>query len=66
MVQENEEIYYINGGFPPLKYCKKKTQNKERLFVTNIVDIKNILTKQTQTKLIDIDDNNNDEILEAV
>ena len=30
---------YINGGFPPLKYCENKIEKntkKERLFVPNI------------------------------
>ena len=50
----SEKIYEINGGFPPIKYCKKTKENKNRSFASTI-NIKKILYTPTNNKLINVD-----------
>jgi hypothetical protein len=49
----SEKKYEINGGFPPIKYCKKTKENKNRSFASTI-NIKKILYTPTNNKLINI------------
>ena len=50
----SEKKYEINGGFPPIKYCKKTKENKNRSFASTI-NIKKILYTPTNNKLINVD-----------
>ena len=52
----SDKIYEINGGFPPIKYCKKTKENKAHLFAST-VNIQNILYRQNSNKLIDLTPN---------
>jgi hypothetical protein len=57
------KIYEINGGFPPIKYCKKTKENTERSFAST-VNIKNILYRKSNDKIIDL--NQNEDNIETI
>ncbi len=59
----DNNTYEINGGFPPIKYCKKTKENKERSFAST-VNIKKILYNRTSEKIIDL--NPNEDVIETL
>jgi hypothetical protein len=59
----------INAGFPPIKYCNKKDQSKERAFSSKMVDIKNILKEHitADAGLIELNNETNEpEIIDSL
>ena len=62
-----------NGGFPPIKYCPEKDNNKddktvnvrERLFAPNVnknINIRQILKESIQKPVIDLETDKNEDL----
>lgn len=60
---------YPNGGFPPIKYCKKidKDQKKERFFApTKNINIRQLLYNKQTKPLISLNINEEIEVIEEL
>jgi len=67
-IKNDSKETYMNGGFPPIRYCKpnetnKNKSSKERFFSTstrNDMNIRQILNTKSNSSFIKQDNDNND------